>query len=385
LSSTVNPLDIMDECASLALAGKGFTKTNPIVGAIVVKDGKVIGRGWHSEYGKAHAEVMAIADAGDVRGADLYVTLEPCSHHGKTPPCVNKIIETGIKRVFVGVVDPNPVNAGNGLNILMEHGIEVFLGYRETLCAALIEDFTKRILTGLPYFSLKTATSIDGKLATRTRDSKWISSASSRTYVHYLRSVSDAVLVGVNTVIADDPQLNVRDVHSDNDPYKIVIDPHGRMPEGRKLEENPDRLIYVTEKGTETAAASRLRSKGAHVLDIECINGCLDLRELSGRLLEMKIMNILIEGGGETAGSFFDADLVDKGYFFIAPKIIGGREAVMSVAGKGADFVKNSKEMLETDMRHFENDILISGRFHDYSSHVLNLTEKLRNRCSRGL
>ncbi|HAL85479.1 MAG TPA: bifunctional diaminohydroxyphosphoribosylaminopyrimidine deaminase/5-amino-6-(5-phosphoribosylamino)uracil reductase RibD [Deferribacteraceae bacterium] len=143
----------MDECASLALAGKGFTKTNPIVGAIVVKDGKVIGRGWHSEYGKAHAEVMAIADAGDVRGADLYVTLEPCSHHGKTPPCVNKIIETGIKRVFVGVVDPNPVNAGNGLNILMEHGVEVFLGYREKLCAALIEDFTKRILTGLPSLS----------------------------------------------------------------------------------------------------------------------------------------------------------------------------------------------------------------------------------------
>ncbi len=375
----------MDECASLALAGKGFTKTNPIVGAIVVKEGKVIGRGWHSEYGKAHAEVMAIDDAGDVRGADLYVTLEPCSHHGKTPPCVNKIIETGIKRVFVGVVDPNPVNAGNGLNILMEHGIEVFLGYREELCAALIEDFTKRILTGLPYYSLKTATSIDGKLATRTKDSKWISSPSSRAYAHYLRSVSDAVLVGVNTVIADDPQLTVRDVHSENDPYKIVLDPHGRMPEGRKLEENPDKLIYVTEKGAETAAAARLRGKGAHVLEISCINGGLDLRELSCRLLDMKIMNILIEGGGETSGAFFDADLVDKGYFVIAPKIIGGRDAVMTVAGKGADFVSGAKEMLETDIRHFEKDILISGRFTDYRTHVLDLTEKLRNRCSRGL
>lgn len=382
--SSVNPLDVMDECAALALEGKGYTKTNPIVGAIVVKDGKVIGRGFHEAYGKPHAEVMAIESAGDVRGADIYVTLEPCSHYGKTPPCALKIIDSGIKRVFVGVVDPNPVNAGKGLELLTNAGVEVFLGYREELCAALIEDFTKRILTGLPYYSLKTATSIDGKLATKTGDSKWITSASSRAYGHYLRSISDAVLAGVNTVIADDPQLTVRDVPSNSEPYKIVIDPKGRMPKGRKLEADCERLIYVT-ADTNTGIASHLASNGAHILEVELAGNSLNLKELSEKLTEMKIMNVLIEGGGETAGSFFDAGLIDKGYFFIAPKIIGGRDAVMTVAGEGAETVSAGHNLIETDIRHFENDLLISGRFTDYRKHVLDLTEKLRNKCSLGL
>lgn len=382
--SSVNPLNIIDECAALALEGKGYTKTNPIVGAIVVKNGNIIGRGFHEAYGKAHAEVMAIESAGDVRGADLYVTLEPCSHYGKTPPCVQKIIESGIKRVFVGVVDPNPVNAGKGLDILMEAGVEVFLGYREELCAALIEDFTKRILTSQPYYSLKTATSIDGKLATKTGDSKWITSPSSRAYGHYLRSVSDAVLVGVNTVITDDPQLTVRDVPSDNEPYKIVIDPNGRMPKGRKLEEDPEKLIYVT-ADQNTEIALHLKAKGSQILELEVSEKGLNLKELSEKLVEMKIMNVLIEGGGETAGTFFDAGLVDKGYFFIAPKIIGGRDATMTVTGDGASTVLEGYNLLETDVRQFEKDFLISGRFTDYRTHVLELTEKLRNRCSRGL
>jgi diaminohydroxyphosphoribosylaminopyrimidine deaminase/5-amino-6-(5-phosphoribosylamino)uracil reductase len=382
--SSVNPLNIIDECAALALEGKGYTKTNPIVGAIVVKNGNIIGRGFHEAYGKAHAEVMAIESAGDVRGADLYVTLEPCSHYGKTPPCVQKIIESGIKRVFVGVVDPNPVNAGKGLDILMEAGVEVFLGYREELCAALIEDFTKRILTSQPYYSLKTATSIDGKLATKTGDSKWITSPSSRAYGHYLRSVSDAVLVGVNTVITDDPQLTVRDVPSDNEPYKIVIDPNGRMPKGRKLEEDPEKLIYVT-ADQNTEIALHLKAKGSQILELEVLEKGLNLKELSEKLVEMKIMNVLIEGGGETAGTFFDAGLIDKGYFFIAPKIIGGRDATMTVTGDGASTVLDGYNLLETDVRQFEKDFLISGRFTDYRTHVLELTEKLRNRCSRGL
>lgn len=385
MSLTVNPLDIMDECAALALAGKGYTKTNPIVGAVVVKNGKIIGRGYHEAYGKVHAEVMAIESAGDVLGADLYVTLEPCSHFGKTPPCVDKIISSGIKRVFVGVVDPNPVNAGKGLDKLMEHGIEVFLGYREELCAALIEDFTKAVLTKKPYFYVKTASSLDGKLATKTGDSKWITSPSSRSYVHYLRSVSDAVIVGVNTIIEDDPQLTVRDFLSDNDPFKIVLDPSGHMPKGRKIEQFPEKFIYVMAEGVETEASKHFKQIGAHVIALKTIKGYLDLNELADKLFQMNIMNVLIEGGGETAGTFFDASLVDKGYFFIAPKVIGGRQAVANIGAEGVTLVKEAHKMLETDIRHFENDLLISGRFTDYSTHVLELTEKLRNRCLRGL
>jgi diaminohydroxyphosphoribosylaminopyrimidine deaminase/5-amino-6-(5-phosphoribosylamino)uracil reductase len=233
---------------------------------------------------------------------------------------------------------------------------------------------------------VKTASSLDGKLATKTGDSKWISSSSSRTFVHYLRSVSDAVLVGVNTVIADDPRLTVRESFEDNDPYKIVIDPDGKIPVRCGLVKNSaERLIWVTGTFGKHDCADILRDKGATVIELNSQNGYLDLHQLAGKLYGLNIMNVLIEGGGETAGGFFDAGLVDKGYFFLAPKIIGGRMAVSAVGGEGVSFVKDAPVMLETDVRRFEDDFLISGRFKDYRTHVLELTEKLRNRCSLGL
>lgn len=379
----INPLDIMEECAQLALLGKGKTKTNPIVGAMVVKDGKIIGRGFHEEFGGAHAEVNAIDSAEEsVVGADLYVTLEPCGHHGKTPPCVDKIIASGIKRVFVGAVDPNPLNAGKSIEKLAANGIEVYIGYLESICASIIEDFIKLMLTKKPYYSVKSAQTMDGKIATRAGDSKWITSKSSRVYAHYLRAVSDAVIVGVDTVIADDPRLTVREMPCDVDPYKVVLDPSGRMPmECRLITETKDKVIVVT---SDKGYAEKLEKKDIKVIIVDNTDNGLDLDQLSVALVGYGIMNALVEGGAETVGRFFDAGLADRGYFFIAPIVAGGKDAVAAVAGKGVEKISEAYKMIDPQIRHFENDLLITGRFNDYVSHVVKLTEAVRNRCACG-
>lgn len=378
----LNPLDVMQECAQLALMGKGYTKTNPCVGAIVAKENRIISRGWHEEYGKAHAEVNAIDNCPEsVDGADLYVTLEPCSHYGKTPPCVEKIVKSGIKRVFVGVADPNPVNAGKGIDYLRNNGVEVFIGFNEELCAKIIEDFTKYMQTGMPYYTIKAAQSLDGKIAASTGDSKWITSEASRKYAHYLRAVSDAVLVGAGTVESDDPELNVRLIKSDRDPYKIVLDPRGRMSLDRKLVRNSaDKLIYVTSAANDKTA--ELTKLGVNVIFQEQKDGLFDLKELSAIFGKLGLMNILVEGGGQTIGSFFDAGLADQAEFFIAPMIIGGDRT--SVCGKGVETIAGSYKLTEVKAGNFDGDILYSAKISDYRTSVLELTEKVRNRCACG-
>jgi len=382
----LNPLEVMQECVQLALMGKGYTRTNPCVGAVVAKENRIISRGWHERYGEAHAEVNAIDNSPEsVAGSDLYVTLEPCSHYGKTPPCAEKIVASGIKRVFIGVVDPNPVNAGKGIEILKKNGVEVFVGYMEELCASIIEDFSKYIYTGLPYYTLKAAQSLDGKIASHTGDSKWITSKSSRTYAHYLRAVSDAVLVGVGTVEADDPELTVRLIKSDRDPYKIVIDPNGRMSLDRKLVQNSaDKLIYVTSELNKNI--DKYEKCGIDVIRTPFNGDVLDLHWLSKRLIERQILNVLIEGGGRTAGAFFDAGLVDKADIFIAPIIVGGDRT--SVGGKGVESIAGAHKLTEVQTRMFEGDLLYSGKVSDYTKPVLELTEKIRGcgscGCGRG-
>ena len=377
----LNPLDVMQECAQLALLGRGYTKTNPVVGAVVANSTEILSRGWHEVYGGPHAEVNAIDNCPvPTEGLDLYVTLEPCSHHGKTPPCVEKIVNAGIKRVFIGVVDPNPKVAGKGVEYLKNHGVEVYIGYMEDLCASLIEDFTKFVTTGLPYYTVKTAQSLDGKIASCGGDSKWITSEASRTYGHYLRAASDAVLVGVNTVIADDPELNVRLIKADRDPYKIVLDPNGRMPLDAKLVKNSaDRLIYATSQPT--PVSSKLKELGADVIELGS-GETLDLKKLSTELAERKILNVLIEGGGVTAGRFFDAGLADRVNVFIATLILGG-DAV-SVGGKGVASVAQGYRLKEVQSRQFGPDLLISGKVSDYKNSVLELTEKIRSCCACG-
>jgi len=378
----LNPLEVMQECVQLALIGKGYTKTNPCVGAIVARENRIISRGWHEAYGQAHAEVNAIDNSPEpVEGADLYVTLEPCSHHGKTPPCVEKIVQSGIKRVFIGVVDPNPVNAGKGVEYLKQHGVEVYIGYMEELCASIIEDFTKYIYTKMPYYNVKAAQSLDGKIASVTGDSKWITSQSSRAYSHYLRAVSDAVLVGVGTVQADDPELNIRHIRANTDPFKIVLDPNGRMTTDRKLIKNSaDKLIYVTSNNNEKA--NIIRDMGAKVIVVDYIDKKLDLKALSLKFAEMDIMNIMVEGGGDTIGSFFDAGLVDKVNFFIAPMIIGGCRT--SVAGIGVESIAKSHKLTEVQTRQFEGDLLYTANVSDYRTPVLELTERIRGCCACG-
>jgi len=378
----LNPLDVMQECVQLALMGKGYTKTNPCVGAIVAKDNKIISRGWHMAYGEAHAEVNAIDSCPEsVEGADIYVTLEPCSHFGKTPPCVEKIVASGIKRVFIGVVDPNPVNAGKGVEYLRQHGVEVFIGYMEELCASIIEDFSKFIYTGMPYFTVKLAQSVDGKIASRTGDSKWITSHSSRAYAHYLRAVSDAVLVGVSTVEQDDPELTVRLIKSDREPYKIVLDPNGRMSLERKLVQNSkDKLIYVTSDRNKNI--DKYEKCGIDVLSVPYTENGLDLQYLSKKLIERKILNVMIEGGGKTVGSFFDAGLIDKADFIIAPIVIGGDR--VSVCGNGVESVSLAHKLTDVQTRMFEGDMLYSGKVTDFTKPVLELTEKIRGCSSCG-
>lgn len=375
----LNPLDVMQECAQLALMGKGYTKTNPVVGAIVANQSEILSRGWHMAYGQAHAEVNAIDSCPvSTEGLDLYVTLEPCSFKGKTPACVEKIVSSGIKRVFIGVVDPNPKVAGKGLEYLKKNGVEVYVGYMEDLCASIIEDFAKYITEKKPYYTLKTAQSLDGKIASVTGDSKWITSEASRTYSHYMRAVSDAVLVGVKTVIADDPELNVRLIKSDRDPYKIVLDPNGRMPLERKLvTEHASTLIYVTKGDTEISET--LKEKG---VDVVTLGDDFDLEKLSEELIERNILNVLIEGGGYTAGKFIDSGLVDRVTSFIAMQILGGHNT--SIGGVGVATVAEGYKLTEIQTKQFEGDLMISGKLKDYKNAILGLTEYVRGCCACG-
>ncbi|BAI80565.1 bifunctional riboflavin biosynthesis protein RibD [Deferribacter desulfuricans SSM1] len=383
----IKPHDIMKECVQLALLGKGYTKTNPIVGAIIVKDGKIIGRGYHEEYGKSHAEINAMNDAVEpLEGADLYVTLEPCSIHGKTPPCVDAIIENKIKRVFIGVVDPNPKIAGQGIIKLIEAGVEVFVGFDEELCASIIEDFTKGVLNQEPYYTLKLAQSLDGKIATKTGDSKWITSESSRVYVHYIRSVSDAILVGVNTVNRDNPRLDVRLIKAEVNPYKVVLDPFFEIDTNSFLCKNySNKLILFVKDIKSKEKYDKLISEGVEIVKDESIGELFDLNFISKYLYSKNILNVLIEGGSETAGRFIDAGKVDKVLFFIAPKIIGGRDAVSSIKGDGVEKIQDAIEVKMAEVKHFDNDILISGKIKDYTEYVIKLTDKVRNRCLLGL
>ncbi|MGA1862642.1 bifunctional diaminohydroxyphosphoribosylaminopyrimidine deaminase/5-amino-6-(5-phosphoribosylamino)uracil reductase RibD [Deferribacter thermophilus] len=383
----IKPHDIIKECVHLALLGKGYTKTNPIVGAIIVKDGRIIGKGYHEVYGGAHAEINAIKDAIDsVVGADLYVTLEPCSIHGKTPPCVDAIIKSGIKRVFIGVVDPNPEVAGNGIKKLIEAGLEVYVGYNEFLCASIIEDFTKGVLHKEPYFTLKLAQSLDGKIATKNGDSKWISSESSRAYVHYLRSISDAVLVGVNTVNKDDSKLDVRLIKSDKNPLKIVLDPNLNININSYLCKNyPEKLILFVKSIKNKEKYNKLLDKGVQIVVDESDDKLINLNFLANYLYNNKILNVLVEGGSETAGIFLDYNKIDKVLFFISPKIIGGRNAITSIGGEGVNFVNESKEVKVSEVKYFEKDIFIEGKIKDYTDYVIKLTDKVRNRCLQGL
>ncbi len=310
----------MKRALSLAKRRKGHTHPNPTVGCVVVKGGKVVGEGFHEGAGKPHAEVVALSRAGTrARSATVYVSLEPCSHFGRTPPCTNALIEAGVKRVVVATLDPNPQVSGRGVERLRRAGIEVDVGLCEEEARRLNEDFFTYITQKRPYITLKMAQSIDGRFATPSGDSKWITSEKSRRHAHRLRSEATAILVGVGTVLADDPRLTVRHVKTSHQPLKVILDPHLDTPEDAKVLQE-GRVIIITSR---REVGSLKKKENVEVVRLEPVGGDFDLRQVLEVLYEREVMHLMVEGGGYTLTGFLKAGLFDRVCVFQAPKFLG--------------------------------------------------------------
>lgn len=360
----------MRRAIELARNGEGWTNPNPLVGAVIVKDGLVIGEGWHHKYGELHAEREALKDCrergNDPAGADIFVTLEPCCHFGKQPPCTQALVEAGIKRVFVGSRDPNPLVHGKGNAFLRENGIEVTEDFLREECDALNPIFFYYITTKRPYVALKYAMTADGKIATKTGASKWITGEAARAYVHELRSRYAAILCGIGTVLADDPMLNCR-MEGGHNPLRIICDSHLRIPLDCKIVQSAKEIPTIvaclegalTGEGASQKVAA-LKSAGVEVLPLPAgPEGNLDLAALIRTLGERKIDSLLIEGGAEINFSVLSTGLVNRIYTFIAPKLFGGSAAKGPVAGAGIEGVEEAFTFKTAKIRHFGDDILI--------------------------
>lgn len=314
----------MKRALTLARKGIGRTSPNPAVGCVIVKDGVVIGEGWHKKAGEPHAEINALAMAGaGARGADVYVTLEPCNHTGKTPPCSKALIRAGVKRVVAGMLDPNPLVSGGGLAALKLAGIETSCGVLEDDCRAINLPFIKHITTGIPYVTYKCAMTLDGNIATVTGESRWISCEESRKYVHRMRARMDAVMVGVDTIIADNPQLTVRHVRGKN-PLRVIVDTRLRTPESVNVlngELSSKTVIATTE--TNPRVHLRYLRQGATVLVCNEYDGRVSMEDLLQKMGSMGVQSILLEGGSHLAGSMLQSGMIDELVIFIAPKVIG--------------------------------------------------------------
>ena len=358
-----NHNDLMKIALDLAEKGRGLVEPNPLVGAVIVKDNKVIGKGYHELYGGNHAEVNAINDAGDnCTGATMYVTLEPCSHFGKTPPCVESIKRAGIKKVYFAVFDPNPITAGRCAEILKGVGIEVISGILENEAIELNAPFFKLMEKKRPYVIAKWAMSLDGKIATHTGDSRWISSDESRTYVHCIRGQMDAIMVGIGTAIADDPLLTCR-VSAERVPKRIIIDNKARLPLDSQLIKtinNADVIIATTNQAPKDNV-KKLEDLGCNIITVNEKNGLVDLGLLLDELGSLQFTNVLVEGGSRIFGTMFDNHLVDKAVIFVAPKIIGGKDAISPVAGIGIVNITNAPQLNNIKLSHFANDIVVEG------------------------
>ena len=354
----------MERALSLARRAVGSVSPNPAVGAVVVKDGAVVGEGWTQPLGEAHAEVMALRQAGPKSsGAALYTSLEPCNHFGKTPPCAQAIIDAGIAEVHAAVLDPNPLVNGSGLSHLRETGVKTRVGEGEEQARELMEAYMKFITTGLPFVTAKFAMSLDGKIATRTGDSQWITGEEARRYVHQLRAASDAIMVGINTVLADDPHLTVRDQHGNplsEQPLRVLVDSRGRLPQRAKLLAEPGQTLVAVASADDTFRR-RLAKAGAEVQSVPATDGSVDLATLARVLGQRQITSVLVEGGGALLGSLFDQDLVDKVIAFIAPTILGGKTAPSPVAGAGIETLADAKALSRVKVIQFGMDTAISG------------------------
>ena len=353
-------MDYMKRALKLAQKGRGFVNPNPLVGAVIVKNGKVIGEGWHECFGKAHAEINAFSNAVEtVEGGELYVTLEPCSHYGKTPPCAKTIVEKQIKKVYIGMKDPNPLVSGKGIEILKKAGIEVICGIYEEECRKINEIFIKYITTKSPFVVMKTAMTLDGKIASYIGDSKWISCEKSREIVHKMRSSCMGIMVGIQTVLKDNPFLTSR-IENAHNPIPIIIDSTLKIPENAHVLEGKHCIIATTDKADEQKR-KRLELKGVEIIQLREKNGHVDLKLLLNKLGEMGIDSILLEGGGELNFSMLENQLIDKIVFFLAPKLLGGRDAKTPLEGTGFSKVKESICLKDIEIKKIERDIFVTA------------------------
>ncbi|MFX4261692.1 bifunctional diaminohydroxyphosphoribosylaminopyrimidine deaminase/5-amino-6-(5-phosphoribosylamino)uracil reductase RibD [Pelotomaculum propionicicum] len=348
----------------LAARARGRTSPNPMVGAVVVKEGKVIGRGYHLKAGTPHAEIHALNEAGEAaRGAELYVTLEPCCHYGRTGPCTDAIIKAGVARVITAMTDPNPLVAGEGLRLLSSAGIEVASGVMEAEALELNEVFIKYITTRRPYVVAKAAVSLDGKIATRSGKSKWITGEGARAYGRQLRDWYDAIMVGIGTVLADDPSLTTRlPGGGGRDPVRIILDSRASIPLNAMVltQQSGSSTVIAATSGAPPERVEALRRTGVEVLVVN-EGPQVDLDELMRLLGERGITSVLIEGGAAVHGSAFSSQIVDKVAWFIAPKIIGGRDAPGPVGGPGADSPSEAAVLERVKVSRLGPDILVEG------------------------
>lgn len=355
----------MHQALELAEKGRGWTSPNPMVGAVVVKQGRVVGRGYHQRAGGPHAEVNAIDDAGDrARGATIYVTLEPCNHFGRTPPCTRKIIDAGIRRVVVAMTDPNPGVEGGGNQYLQDQGIEVTTGICEGQARILNEGFVTWVTTGSPFVILKCAATLDGRIATRTGDSRWVTGPASRRFVHQIRHAVDAIMVGVETVKKDDPSLTTRlEGETGSDPTRIILDTHLSMPLTSKMLHQPSDAPTWVVCGAGAAADRRsaLENTGARVITAPVKESRIDLSALMKQLGSMQIGSLLIEGGGTVIGSAFAAGIVDKICFFYAPKVLGGDDGIPICRGAGPERMRDSLAIHDLSVFRFDTDVMLQG------------------------
>jgi len=354
----------MKRALRLARRGLGMTSPNPAVGALVVKRGHIVGSGYHKKAGAPHAEVEALAQAGEAaRGGTLYVNLEPCNHYGRTPPCTNAIVESGIKEVVVGIADPNPHVRGGGCDFLRAQGIAVRCGVLAEECARVNEAYLAYVVSGRPFVMLKGALTLDGWIATRTGNSKWITGDKSRKFVHVLRKRADAVVVGVGTIIADNPFLTPYRIKGRApNPARVVVDTHLRIPlESRVFDPDTSGSTIVAAADVDPSKRARIEELGAEVIACRVEQGRVDLADLLGKLAKMSITSILVEGGASLFHSFIGKGLVDKFYLFFAPKILGGNDGVPFTRGPGCAIIQNCLGLSVAKVKRFDNDIMVEA------------------------
>ena len=366
--------ELLARAIELGRRGIGNVSPNPQVGAVIARDGEVLGEGFHERYGEAHAEVNAIADCGELalNGSTLYVSLEPCCHAGKQPPCTDAILAAGIARVVVASDDPTEKASGRGLGILRDEGIEVEVASGEIAATARLENqaFRKHARSGKPWILFKSAMSIDGKVATREGDSQWISDASSRELVHGWRAEVDAVAVGIGTALADDPQLTVRTPGAEKQPRRVVFDSAARLPLDSQLvaQSSEGELIVVTSRAAPRNAVEALEAAGVQVLVASGENEPLRVSDALSQLgsLGQPITAMLLEGGPHLAGAFFDAGEIDEVRLFIAPLVLGGGSARDPIEGMGATLIADATRAISLTAEQVAGDILITARLREW-------------------